>query len=426
MLRTIGRFGITLLVVSTLEITISSKNPVLARARGITSYSSNLSSDLSAETAEVPEELAPNRSTSPSSRPSELREGTEGSPTSSGAVGVACISGCLPEYPAVLNGEEGTAVVRVVLDNNANVVDSQIAESGGSSQLNQEALEVARKMKFRVPGGGSRFAVRLPINFTIRGSDFARQARERQAQLERERQQREQERQAQQERDRQPREQERQAQQERDRLEQQERERQAQLERERQQREQERQAQLERERQERERQAQLEREHQTQQQQERQDRERVRQIQPSSRPRVGLSCVSGCSPKYPAVLAGEEGSARVRLIVDRNGNVVDAQVLGGTAVIAFGVEPNGNMVPKAEETSLYSKLAEAALAAARQMKFTPPESGDRVAVIVNINFRIAGSEFGRQVRERRTPNGREGQTRDREVQLEELNLAPSE
>jgi TonB family protein len=286
---------------------------------------------------------------------------------------VVCISGCRPEYPSVLNGEEGTAVVRVVLDSNGNVVDWEIAESGGSSQLNQEALEAARKMKFRVPGGGSRFAVRLPINFTIRGSDFARQARERQAQLERERPQREQERQAQLERDRQPREQ--------------------------------------------DRQAQLERERQTQQQQERQQRERERQIPPSSRPTVGLSCVSGCTPKYPAVLAGEEGSARVRLIVDRNGNVVDAQVLGGTAVIEFGVEPNGNVVPKAEETSIYSKLAEAALAAARQIKFNLPESSDRIQAIVQIHFTRAGSNFERQVRERRTPNGRE-------VQVEEMNLAP--
>ncbi len=380
MLRTIGRFGITLLVVSTLEITISSRNPLLARARGITSYSSNLSTDLSAETAEVPEELAPNRSTSPSSRPSELREGTEGSPTSSGAARVVCISGCLTEYPSVLNGEEGTAVVRVVLDSNGNVVDSQILESGGSNQLNQEVLEAVRKMKFRVTGGQNRYTFQLRIRFTNKGSDFERQARQRQAQNERERQQREQDRQAQREREL-P---------ERDRLEQ------------------------------------LERERQTQEQQERQQRERERQIPPSSRPTVGLSCVSGCRPKYPAVLAGEEGSARVRLMVDRNGNVVDAQVLGGTAVIAFGVEPNGNVVPKAEETSLYSKLAEAALSAARQMKFTPPESGNRVAVIVNINFTIAGSEFGRQVRERRTQNGREGQTREREVHLEELNLAPSE
>jgi TonB family protein len=357
---------------SSLDIASSSSNPLLARARGITSYSSNPSSDLSAETAEVPEELAPNRSTSPSSRPSELREGTEGSPTSSGAARVLCISGCNPEYPSVLNGEEGTAVVRVVLDSNGNVVDSQILESGGSSQFNQEALQAVRKMKFRVPGGQNRYTFQLSISFTMKGYDFERQARQRQAQNERERQQREQERQAQREREL------------------------------------------------------PERERQTQQQQERQQRERERQIPPSSRPTVGLRCVSGCSPKYPAVLAGEEGSARVRLMVDRNGNVVDAQVLGGTAVIAFGVEPNGNMVPKAEETSIYSKLAEAALGAARQMKFKPTESSDRVAVIVNINFRIAGSEFGRQVRERRTQNGREGQIRDREVQLEELNLIPSE
>lgn len=348
MLRTIGRFGITLLVVSTLEITISSRNPLLARARGITSYSSNLSSDLSAETAEVPEELAPNRSTSPSSRPSELREGTEGSPTSSGAVGVVCISGCRPEYPSVLNGEEGRAVVRVVLDSNGNVVDWEIAESGGSSQLNQEALEAARKMKFRVPGGASRFAVQLPINFTIRGSDFARQARERQAQLERDR---------------------------------------------------------------------LERERQEQQQQERQQREGERQIPPSSRPRFGLSCVSGCTPKYPAVLAGEEGSARVRLMVDRNGNVVEAQVVGGSAFTEFSVDANGNVAPKDGETTIYSQLAEAALAATKQMKFAPLESGDRIQAIVQIHFTRAGSNFDRQVRERRTQNGRE-------VQVEEMNLAP--
>lgn len=184
MLRIIGGFGITLLVVSTLEITISSRNPLLARVRGITSYSSNLSSDFSAETAEVPEELAPNRSTSPSLRPSESRQGTDGSPTSSAAVGVACISGCNPAYPSVLKGKEGTATVQVVLDSNGDVVDSQIVRGSGSSQLNQEALAAARKMKFRVPGGGSRFVVRLRISFKLRDSKFDRQERDRQQQEE--------------------------------------------------------------------------------------------------------------------------------------------------------------------------------------------------------------------------------------------------
>ncbi len=184
MLRTIGRFGITLLVVSTLEITISSWNPLLATVRGITSYSSNLSSDFSAETAEVPEELAPNRSISPSSRPSKPRQGTEGSPTRSAALGVACISGCSLAYPSVLNGEEGTATLQVVLDSNGNVVDSQILQGSGSSELNQEALAAVSKMKFRVLEGGSRFVVRLRISFKLRDSKFDRQEPELQQQEE--------------------------------------------------------------------------------------------------------------------------------------------------------------------------------------------------------------------------------------------------
>lgn len=184
MLRRIGRFGITLLVVSTLEITISSRNPLLAKVRGITSYSSNLSSDFSAETAQVPEELAPNRPISPSSRPSEPRQGTEGSPTRSAAVGVACISGCSPAYPSVLKGEEGTAMIQVVLDSNGNVVDSQILQGSGSSQLDREALAAARQMKFRVPGGESSFVVRLKISFKLRDSKFDRPERERQQQEE--------------------------------------------------------------------------------------------------------------------------------------------------------------------------------------------------------------------------------------------------
>jgi TonB family protein len=189
---------------------------------------------------------------------------------------VTCID-CSAEYPSVLNGEEGTARVRVVVDSNGNVVDSQILESGGSSQLNQEAVKAARKMKFRVPGGRNRYTVKLPISFTIKGSDFDRQARQSQAQNQRERQQREQERQAQRERERQG------------------QERQAQLERERQQREQdrqaqqeqERQAQQEREQQERDRQAQQEREQQErdrQAQQEREQQERDRQAQQDKGP----------------------------------------------------------------------------------------------------------------------------------------------
>ncbi len=79
---------------------------------------------------------------------------------------MACISGCKPKYPSVLNGEEGRAVVRLVLDSQGNVVDSEFVGGNGSSQLNQEALKAARKMKFRVPEGRSRSVVNLTINFT--------------------------------------------------------------------------------------------------------------------------------------------------------------------------------------------------------------------------------------------------------------------
>jgi TonB family protein len=68
----------------------------------------------------------------------------------------------------VLKGEEGTAVVGVVVDSNGNVVDSEIRESSGSSQIDQEAVKAARKMKFSVPGGKSRYLVPTRITFKFK------------------------------------------------------------------------------------------------------------------------------------------------------------------------------------------------------------------------------------------------------------------
>ncbi len=141
------------------------------------------------------------------------------------------------------------------------------------------------------------------------------------------------------------------------------------------------------------------------------------QNSPDSRPTAGLSCISGCAPQYPATLAGKEGRVQVRLVVDRNGNVIDAQVLSGSAFTEFAVDANGNVVPKDGETSIYRTLAEAALTAAKQMKFTPLANKEQAAVTVNINYTIAGTNFDRKVRQRRTQNGTE-------VQVEEMNLAP--
>ncbi len=143
------------------------------------------------------------------------------------------------------------------------------------------------------------------------------------------------------------------------------------------------------------------------------------QISPSSKPLRGLQCISGCYPKYPPELAGKQGRVLIRLVVDRNGNVVDAQVVGRTAVREFVSNQNSNVVPQAEDTSIDSQIAQAALAAARQMKFAPPTSGERMTVRIAINFIVQGSDFDRQTRERQTQNERE-----REAKQEELNLTP--
>ncbi|WP_155897960.1 TonB family protein [Allocoleopsis franciscana] len=140
------------------------------------------------------------------------------------------------------------------------------------------------------------------------------------------------------------------------------------------------------------------------------------QNSPNSNPTAGLRCISGCAPQYPAALAGEEGSARVRVVVDRNGNVVEAQVLGGSAVTEFLVAPNGNVVPKDGETTIYSKLAEAALASAKQMKFTPLANKEQAAVIVNIKYTIAGTDFDRQFRQRQERERQQQQERERQKQ----------
>jgi TonB family protein len=112
------------------------------------------------------------------------------------------------------------------VDGNGNVVSSEITGGNSNGQLRQAALEAAKRMQFTSPEGGGRVAVKVTINFTVEGSDFDRQARERQEQLERERQQRERERQAQLERERRERERQEQLEQERQERERQEQERQ--------------------------------------------------------------------------------------------------------------------------------------------------------------------------------------------------------
>ncbi|MDJ0724035.1 MAG: TonB family protein [Prochloraceae cyanobacterium] len=164
--------------------------------------------------------------------------------TSRGSRGLSCISNCTPQYPSVLNGNEGSAGVRVSVDTNGKVIGVQLARANPNFQINQQALNAARRMQFTSPGNQSATLV-VNINFTVAGSDFHRKI-QRQAELERQRQQQQQQRQAELERQRQ------------------QQQRQAELERQRQ-RQQQRQAELERQRQQ-QRQAELEQQRQQQQQ----------------------------------------------------------------------------------------------------------------------------------------------------------------
>ncbi|MGB7442235.1 MAG: TonB family protein [Coleofasciculaceae cyanobacterium] len=194
-----------------------------------------------------------------------------------GGGGITCVSRCEPEYPSALDGQEGRASVRVVVDANGNVTKTEIVGANSSSLLAQQALAAARNMKFSKPNGGGLVAVKVTINFTVEGSEFERRANERLEQQQAEEERRERERRAELERQRE--EQERQAELERQREEQ---ERQAELERQRE--EQERQAELERQREEQERQAELERQREEQERQaelerQREEQERQRQLE---------------------------------------------------------------------------------------------------------------------------------------------------
>ena len=164
--------------------------------------------------------------------------------------GVQCLQECKPSYPSVLNGAEGSATLQLLISPNGDVVKAMIVKPNNNSQINEQAVIAAQKMRFSASPHGGRASVPLTINFTVAGSEFDRRAREEREQEQRERQAREQERQA------------RQAQ-----LEQEQRERQRQLELERVERErQARQAQLEQEQQERQQQLELERANQENQQ----------------------------------------------------------------------------------------------------------------------------------------------------------------
>ena len=97
----------------------------------------------------------------------------------------------------------------------------------------------------------------------------------------------------------------------------------------------------------------------------------------SSEPAEGISCIDNCEPEYPSSLEGIEGSAGVKLTIDRNGSVIGAELV---------------------TTDSNAQVNRQALLAARQMQFSSP--GDSAASVrVKIDFTVEGSEYDRARRE---------------------------
>ncbi|MEB3225254.1 MAG: TonB family protein [Synechococcus sp.] len=170
------------------------------------------------------------------------------------ASGAGCSAPSQPKFPASLasRGIEARPVVEVITSTDGGVTQARIVQSSNYAALDQTALSAARGI--RCPSGEQR-RVRLAINFAQPGTNFQREAQQRQAEAE-------QQRQAELARQQQAAEAQQRAQQEQQRQAELEQQRQAEAERERQAAlEQQRQAELERQRQ-----VDLERQQQQQQQ----------------------------------------------------------------------------------------------------------------------------------------------------------------
>ena len=105
-----------------------------------------------------------------------------------GAVAISCVANCQPKYPSALNGEEGRAGIRLTIDKNGNAIAAELVRAHSNAMLNRQALLAARRMKFNKINNEAGASVVVNISFTVKGSEFERIARERQARQERERQ----------------------------------------------------------------------------------------------------------------------------------------------------------------------------------------------------------------------------------------------
>lgn len=120
--------------------------------------------------------------------PGTARQGTpqgrgrgEGDAEGSGSGRLACRECAKPKYPekARRRGVEGTAKVKLEVDEKGNVTDVKIAESSGNAALDEAAVRAASKWKLENPKRSTQGIV-AKVDFALEGSERARRAEERQ------------------------------------------------------------------------------------------------------------------------------------------------------------------------------------------------------------------------------------------------------
>lgn len=98
--------------------------------------------------------------------------------TSSGRL--ACSECGKPKYPesARRRGIEGTAKVKLEVDDRGNVTDVKIAQSSGNDDLDKEAVRAARRWKLKNPKGGTQGVV-AKVDFELEKSERSRRQSDR-------------------------------------------------------------------------------------------------------------------------------------------------------------------------------------------------------------------------------------------------------
>ena len=160
--------------------------PIVSAPVANTAQPSDMSSSLSASSSSVATSSSSNSGGSINGKP-----GVTGSVVATGSApprpeassepseGINCVSNCEPEYPAALDGVEGSAGVKLTIDTNGNVIGAELADADSNSLVNRQALLAARQMQFSSPGDSSA-SVQVKIDFTVEGSEYDRLAREEQ------------------------------------------------------------------------------------------------------------------------------------------------------------------------------------------------------------------------------------------------------